>query len=488
MTEHSIFARLCVLAVTATLAACGGSGQATDTPVPTTTTRDVTAIGPVTGFGSVYVNGVRFDTNGASYEVDDATASGDDALAVGMIVKIEGTVSANGTTGTATTVYYDDDVEGIVVNLTTDSVDADVKTFEVMGVDVRVARGSTNFDAEDGVPFDFDTLDNGDQVEVSGYFSADVLIATYIELQMPDDDDYEAKGVVSDYDGSNAFLLNLKNGQVLTVILAPGAEIPTVGIEDGQYVEVEGSIPDPVNAPYEVLAVEVELEDADRIDDDDSELEVKGTLEYDSAIETWSVLSIELAFDSGTEYDPESLQERIGDLSAAGLYVEVEGTNVDGVLVVDEIEIEESDIEMKGDVASKSGSGNSGSLTLSFGLAEGTVPVTIDSSTMFLDDDAVSGFDLDSIMPLDKVEIEARRESDGSLVAVIVRIEDDDEYEVEGPVEAFEDLVSITVIGVTFGIDAGTVFEGGLPVIGAPGEVEDIDADGIADFVEFDTD
>lgn len=487
--------RLLAVVATTMLAACGGSGGSSDdggvtiTPPPTATTRDVTAIGPVTGFGSIYVNGIRFDTNGASYDVDDSTPSDDDALAVGMIVKVEGTVNEDGTSGSADTVYYDDDVEGIVKNLTTDAmVDADVKLFEVMGVDIRAERGSTNFDAEDGVPFDFDTLDNDLQVEVSGYFSADVLIATYIELQTADDDDYEVKGTISDFNGSDAFLLTLKNGEILTVVLAPGAEIPATGIEDGQYVEVEGSIPDPVNAPDELLAVEVELEDEDRIDEDDSEIELKGTLDYDATTETWSVLGVELAFGSDTEYEPETLRDRIADLTAEGLYVEVEGENVGDVLQVEEIEIEDGDIEMSGDVDSKTGSGNDGSLTLTFGLAEGTVPVTIDGSTMFLDDDAVTGFDLDSIMPGDKLEIEARRAADDSLVATIVRTEDDPGYEVEGPVDNYEDLVSITVIGVRFGVDANTVFDGNTPVVDAEAEVSDTDADGIADFVEVDRD
>ncbi|MGB5257748.1 MAG: DUF5666 domain-containing protein, partial [Woeseiaceae bacterium] len=211
-------------------------------------------------------------------------------------------------------------------------------------------------------------------------------------------------------------------------------------------------------------------------------------LEYDASAGTWSVLGIELAFDSDTEFEPASLRGRTEDLSAAGLYVEVEGENVSGVLRVDEIEVEDGDIEMTGDVDSKTGSGNEGSLTLSFGLAEGTVPVTIDTSTMFLDDNAVFSFDLDTIMPGDKVEVEARRADDSSLIAVIVRIEDDPGYEVEGPVEAFEDLVSISAIGVTFGVDANTLFSGGTISVGGTVEIDDTDADGIADFVEADTD
>ncbi len=478
-----------ICALAASLTACGGSGGGSDNSAPpASTTRDISAIGQITGFGSIYVNGIRFETTGASYDIDDATASSDAALAVGMIVKVEGTVNANGTSGTASSVYYDDDVEGVVTNLAIDAMASDITTFEVMGIDVRATRGSTRFDAEDGSAFDFDALSDGDQVEISGEFSENVLNATYIELQIPDDDDYEVKGVVSGYNGSDAFTLTVRNGEVFSVTLASGAQIPAMGIEDGQYVEVEGSIPDPVNAPNEILAVEVEIEDDDRIDNDDDEIEVKGTLEYDSVAGTWSVLGIELSFVSDTEYEPESLRDRIADLTAEGLYVEVEGENVNGVLEVDEIEVEDGDIEMMGDVASKTGSGNVGSLTLSFGPAEGTVPVTIDTSTMFLDDDAIIGFDLDSIMPGDKLEIDARQEADGSFVATGVRIEDDPGYAVEGPVDAYDDLVSITVIGVRFGVDPNTRIFGGAPAVGGEAELDDTDGDGIADFVEVDID
>jgi hypothetical protein len=80
------------------LAGCGGSGgsDAPGTTLNTPLATDQTTVGQITGFGSVYVNGIEFDTAGASYEVDDALASDDDALAVGMVVKVEGSVNADG--------------------------------------------------------------------------------------------------------------------------------------------------------------------------------------------------------------------------------------------------------------------------------------------------------------------------------------------------------------------------------------------------------
>lgn len=479
--------KILAISLAATLAGCGGSSDpASDNQPPTTTSTPQTTVGRISGFGSIYVNGIEYDTTGASYRVDDSSAFGDDALAVGMIVKVQGSVNADGHSGHAESVSYDDDVEGIVENLATDVSDPDMKTFTVMGIAVEAHRNGTNFEGEDDPAFSFDTIMSGDNVEVSGEFIGDVLIASYIEKQDAADDDFEAKGTVDLFDGSNQFLLILRNESTLNVTVDAGAETPTGGIMDGQFVEVEGTIPDPVNAPDSMLATKVEIEDHDRIsDDDDDEVEIKGTLSYDMDTETWSVMDLALSFTDGTEYSPESLADQIADMSADGLFVEVEGQYLEGVLRVDEIELEEDDLEFKGDVdAVTVTDARDGSVTLSFGAATGTVEVRITPDTMFLDDEAMNHYDVNSIMQGDKLEVSARRADDGMIYASSLHREDDLGYEIEGPVDAIGD-VSITVLGITFGIDMNTFFEYGIPDVGDYAEIEDEDADGVADSVEL---
>ena len=238
------------LLLAVTLVGCGGSGSSADTsqpPQPVATAQ--TTVGQITGFGSIYVNGVEYETDGSVYEVDDSVASGDDALAVGMVVKVQGSVNADGLTGHADNIVYDDDIEGIVEDLATDANDPNIKTFMVMGVSVQADKNGTNFEGEDEPTFSFETIMDGDNVEVSGEFSGDVLIASYIEKQDASDDDFEVKGTVDEYNGSDQFVLILRNESRLNVTIAEGAEIPSMGVMDGQYVEVEGTIPDPVNAP-----------------------------------------------------------------------------------------------------------------------------------------------------------------------------------------------------------------------------------------------
>ena len=469
------------------LTACGGSGGASDTADVPPSALAKSVVGEITGFGSVYVNGVEYETDGASYDVDDESASDDSALAVGMVVKVQGSVNADGRTGTANSISYDDEVEGIVEDLATDADNFSIKTFTVMNTVVRVDENSTNFDGEDDATFSFETIMNYDNVEVSGDYDGDILIATYVEKQDAADDDYEAKGTVTEYNGADQFVLVLKNSNTLNVMLAAGAEIPSVGIANDQYVEVEGTIPDPLGFPDDFLATKIELEDDDHFgDDDDDEVEIKGMLNFNAEAEAWSVRDVTVAFSDGTEYKPESLQESIADGTAAGLTVEVEGYYLDEVLQVEEIELEEDELEFMGDATVLESTGpRDGTIQLSFGMATGTVDVIVNSETMFRDDEAMDHFDLSSIMDGDKVEVEARWAEGGSIIASSLHLEDDMGYEIKGPLDAIDEM-SIKVAGVMFSIDGSTVYEDGIiPSVSDYVEVEDEDADGYADYVEI---
>jgi len=475
---------LTIFLLSLTLASCGSSG--TNTEVTPLLPTGISAVGQITGFGSIYVNGIEYDTTGASYNVDDVTASDDSTLSVGMVVKVEGSLNADGRTGSASSIDYDDDIEGIVENLATDVNDPSIKTFTVMGATVQVDQNSTNFDGEDDPGFSFDTISNGDNVEVSGEYRGTVLIASYIEKQDAADNDFEAKGTVTEYDNIDSFVLLLRNGATLNVTLAASATIPSVGIANDQYVEVEGTIPDPVNSPDSILATKVELEDEDRLEDGDDKVEIKGILNYDMDAESWSVRDATVAFSDSTEYKPESLQQSISDQSASGLTVEVEGRYLNKVLQVDEIKLKENELEFKADATVLASSGpREGTIRLTFGAATGTVDVVVAADTMFRDDEAMNRFDLDSITGSQKVEVEARLADDGSIVASTLHLEDDMEYKIKGPLRAIDDGVSLTVLEVTFYIDANTLFKNGTPMVDDYVEVEDKDADGYADSVEI---
>ena len=143
------------------------------------------AQGPINGFGSVIVNGVRYSTTGATITIDDQPGVESD-LRVGQVVRVEGQLDAGGTTGTATRVSYDDDVEGPI-----QSIDRSA-TLVVLGQTIMVGP-STSFDDRIS-PRSLAGLAVGDRIEVSGLVTAGgVIEATRIELK-PASSAVELKG------------------------------------------------------------------------------------------------------------------------------------------------------------------------------------------------------------------------------------------------------------------------------------------------------
>jgi len=97
------------ISIASLLAACGGSGSSDSpnlgtgtTPAPTPpVSTTVTTTGVITGFGSIIVNGVHYQTNGSAISTDDSPAAIEGDLAVGMMVTIDGTLDDDGKSGNA---------------------------------------------------------------------------------------------------------------------------------------------------------------------------------------------------------------------------------------------------------------------------------------------------------------------------------------------------------------------------------------------------
>lgn len=154
---------------------CGGSSSGSGEDADNT----VASRGVVTGFGSVYVNGTRFDTTGTQFSVDDEIGDESD-LRVGMIVTVKGSKNANGATGQASHILYDNELKGPVSSITPHPTDATRKTLVILGQTVEV-NADTTIDDDGGLTFD--TLQLNDAIEVSGFNSTTGLIATHLELQ-----------------------------------------------------------------------------------------------------------------------------------------------------------------------------------------------------------------------------------------------------------------------------------------------------------------
>ena len=132
-------ALLAALAATAVVTACGGGGSAdagatgASSITPTAFTQ-----GTITGFGSIVVNGVRFDESAASVSDDAGNLSTAQALRLGMRVEVDhADVDAGASTARAAAVRYGSLVLGPVA-----TVDAAGNTLTVLGQVVDVTPGT----------------------------------------------------------------------------------------------------------------------------------------------------------------------------------------------------------------------------------------------------------------------------------------------------------------------------------------------------------
>ena len=468
MKKHTLSRAITVALLSGGLAACGGgSGD-------TAGGGSITTVGTVTGFGSVFVNGVKYETDGSSYSVDDDDAFDDSSLAIGMKVKVKGVVNADGRTGTASSIEYDDDLEGPVAGLAEDAATG-TKTFTVFGIPVKAIDGKTVFD--DGMTYA--ALANDNVIEVSGYFDGTHLVASYIEDQGADTQ-FEAKGTVVSLIAGTSLQIEAYGATIdvdISDAVSP-AELAT-----GVFVEVKGSW----NAATSTFtAAAIEIDDEDYLDDDDDDVELKGLLTHDGT--GYVVNGVPLLVLEDVEVEDTDL----GLADLLGMQVEVEGFMQDGVLVVEEIGFEDGDIEVEGGFGGVTGTLKEGTVTIEFSTA-GSVVVTSTNGTMIHDDGvALNLADLNG-SSCAKIEADAYRDDQNNLIATVIECDDTlDEYSIEAPVDTASTGDSITVLGIRFFVDGGTVYTGtdasftGV-VPGSEVEITDTDRDLYAETIELDS-
>ena len=316
MSKTRIAAAVSLATSIGMLSACGGSSSSSDDEAVPVVSR-----GMITGFGSVFVDDRRFETRDASFEVDDDVGTEDD-LRIGMIVTVIGSSDDDG--DYADEIIYDNELKGPVSNI--DIIDGSSKTLTILGQPVLVSIDDTTID-DDGA-LTYDNIMVGDVLEVSGYAGDTQLIATHIELQ-DDDDEIEIKGVIENF-AADSFEI-----RGFPVSFDEDTEIDDdiAELENGLYVEVEGQLNGALDT---LIAEEIELED-DGIDDDADDVEIDGVItEYDDETGSFMILDREVDA-SNARLDPSTL------MLENGLLVEVEGYIENGVLVAEEIELEDGD-------------------------------------------------------------------------------------------------------------------------------------------------
>jgi hypothetical protein len=393
--------------------------------------------GSVTGFGSVFVNGVEFETSGTVFDIDDSGSGSQDDLAIGMVVTVNGTVNADGITGTATSISFDDQLQGPVSGLSGPDPDGENQTFIILGTTVRINAINTVFDVSGNLPpatpFNFDLIANGNNVEVSGFFNTSgELVATRVELKATSfsaSNVVELKGAVSGFtDFSAPFTLAGLTGISINASTATIDDLPN-GLSNGVAVEVKGTCSDISCSTLSATRVEGQngFDDADKIS-------VEGLITDFVSSSDFKINGISVNA-SGAILSPNTLVLR------DGARVEVEGPISNNVIQALTVELRGGDAKVYATVSSVDPA--TGNFVVTANAQ--TIAVTVTTATEMEDPVTTGNF----------VRVRGFENDSGGVTATRVEVRQDDDVIVQGNLQAFNPNNSIQVLGVTFDVDAG---------------------------------
>jgi hypothetical protein len=218
---------------------CGGDGLLAGGGIGGTGN---TSVGPITALGSIFVNGIEFQTTSATVTINGVN-SNEKELQVGMVVKVEGTVNADGKTGKADIVIFDHNAAGPI-----HSIDLDRSTLEVMGQTVFV-DSQTIIVGLLSSSLGLADLATNDMVEISGLTDTDGNIkATRIAWQNADFPS-EVSGRISSLTNTT-FQINTLSVDYSNAMLS---KFGSLGIQPGDYVAVRGHLTSPTTLLADLL-------------------------------------------------------------------------------------------------------------------------------------------------------------------------------------------------------------------------------------------
>ncbi|HEY9149089.1 MAG TPA: DUF5666 domain-containing protein [Gammaproteobacteria bacterium] len=422
---------LAVLPLALGLGACSGSGSSGSVAEGGIGGTGI-SMGSVAEIGSVKVNGVKYDTTGATISLVDEDREWNDSdgdgigkdISLGMIVRVEGSKSADGLSGTATRVIYADNLEGPI-----DEVDAIINPNMMVVLGQTVIVDNLTLDAYGNPLNGVASFKPGEIVEVSGHLDANGNIrATYIEKT--GSGVLELKGWVDSVSVPYSFTINGLSVDTSAI----GQE---VGDLQGQFVEVVGSS----YSNGVLVAASVELGLAALSTDDYDEAELSGIVTREVSAGEFMLGGQLVRHDGDTEFN--------GGLAAEivpGVRLKAEGCLSGGVLLAQEIEFEDG-IELAANILLKDEASHSIELDGLVDAAEVNVRVRVDDLLTEFEGAAGSFAELQAGQ---HVELRARQTSGGLLATKLSAAETADSALVlQGPVEQWDEVAAtVRVLGV----------------------------------------
>ena len=321
------------------LSSCGGGGIVADGGIDGT---GITSIGRISEFGSIYVNGIRFDVDNASFTRDGKTSIGQSDFSLGEYITIKGTLNPDKISGVASEVTFSDIVEGEVTQITSDGL-----SIEIIGQLINVTT-QTNF-------HDFNDLNDlviGNLVEVSGIRDAGgISSATSIKLKnssFEDGSENELKGTISNINETN------KTFQINTITIdyagASLEDFNNQALQSGQFVEIKSS--SAINGNT-LIANEIQLENEYQEISESTKVDIEGIVTRFVSISDFDINGIPVSIDVTTIFE-NGLASDI-QLNA---YLEIEGVvNTAGLLIAEEVDFQNI-VGDRNDTTEESGSGD----------------------------------------------------------------------------------------------------------------------------------
>ena len=397
----------------------------------------ITAVGEITAFGSIYVNGVRYETTDSSISVDDSVA-GEGDLRLGMVVKVTGTINDDGLTGTATTVAFDDAVQGPVRDLTT-GPDGLTKSMTVMGRTVIIDSTGTLFEGRD-----FTTLANNDVIEVSGFpNSTGEIIAARIEFKevfVDNSSIVELRGNASNIVGTQFDIVSGSTTYTVETLGADLSDVPGGVVTDGMLVEVEGT--QPGASSTNIDAIRVERED-DLLRDDEDQVSLEGIITDYVDDSNFKVLGQSVNA-SAAIFDPAGL------ILGNDMEVEVEGAIIGGVLIATEVEARSGDLKAQTQVT-----GTPGANYFDLAFSSGNLRIYVDNQTSMEDElDILDPYNLTNMTAGDYLELKGYLDGSSQFIASEIKRKTVQNAQLlQGPASDCIADTNITILGVSMALD-----------------------------------
>ncbi len=400
-------------------------------------------LGVITGFGSIYVNGVEYDVTGADFDINDNMNTDDSALQVGMVVRLVATDNGDGT-GVATQVVYDELITGPVVAAPVSPVNGDTskKSLEILGKTVIIDSTATSFGGGAG----FDTVAAGDVLEVSGFADGNFIYATRIEQKgtlTPNVTAVEIHGQVINLDSPTSGSFEIA-GISIDYSAASFKDL-TSGLSNGQFVEVQGTF----SSSTSILATVIEGEDDNHqqvIQSATGQISLQGYITSFTSTSEFAVNGINVVVDTST------LSAEVLNALGMGVEVEVRGVIDSGILMADSIQLRQGDFEFEAQL--KSVSVASSSLGVGFDNISGEIALKVDGFSQMVDDSTGLSVSLEELTSRigQEVRIKARA-SQGVLYITTLKRRDIHEYEIESTLSAVNQGSDVTVFGLTIPLE-----------------------------------